>query len=75
MCGDGNGAGIDAASLDHGPSTEFRTHRILNAAGIYVLEKLANLDRVSPAGATIVALPMKVRNGTGGPVRVIALLP
>jgi kynurenine formamidase len=70
-----DGAGIDTASLDHGPSTEFRTHRILNGAGIYGLENLAGLDRLPAAGATLIALPVKIRGGTGGPVRVVALLP
>jgi kynurenine formamidase len=70
-----DGVGIDTASLDHGPSTEFRTHRILNGAGIYGLENVANLDRLPEAGATVFALPMKIRSGTGGPVRIIAMLP
>jgi kynurenine formamidase len=70
-----DGVGIDTASLDHGPSTGFRTHRILNGAGIYGLENLADLERLPAAGAAIVALPMKIREGTGGPVRVIAILP
>ena len=70
-----DGVAIDTASLDHGPSTDFRSHRILNGAGIYGLENVANLDRLPVAGATVLALPMKIRNGTGGPVRVIALLP
>jgi kynurenine formamidase len=70
-----DGVGIDTASLDHGPSTEFLTHRILNGAGIYGLENVANLERLPAAGATILALPMKIRNGTGGPVRIVALLP
>jgi kynurenine formamidase len=69
------GAGIDTASLDHGPSTGFRSHRILNGAGIYGLENVANLDRLQVTGATVIALPMKIRSGTGGPVRVIAILP
>ena len=70
-----DGVGIDTASLDHGPSVDFQTHRILSAAGIYGLENLAAVDRLPPSGATIIALPMKIRNGTGGPVRVIAVLP
>lgn len=70
-----DGAGIDTASLDHGPSTDFRTHRILNGAGIYGLENVASLDRLPATGATIIALPMKIRGGTGGPVRIVALLP
>jgi kynurenine formamidase len=70
-----DGIGIDTASLDHGRSTDFRTHQILNGAGIYGLENVANLDRLPVVGSTIVALPMKIRNGTGGPVRIIAVLP
>jgi kynurenine formamidase len=70
-----DGVGIDTASLDFGPSTEFRAHRVLAVAGIYGLENLANLDAMPPTGATIIALPVKIRGGTGGPARVIALLP
>jgi kynurenine formamidase len=70
-----DGVGIDTASLDHGPSTKFRAHRILNGAGIYGLENLANLDRLPPSGSAIIALPMKIRGGSGGPARVIAILP
>jgi kynurenine formamidase len=70
-----DGVGIDTASLDHGPSTTFESHRILNAAGIYGLENVANVNQLPATGATVLALPMKIRNGTGGPVRVIALLP
>jgi kynurenine formamidase len=70
-----DGVGIDTASLDHGPSKDFRTHRILNGAGIYGLENVADMERLPPAGATIIALPMKIRSGTGGPVRIVAVLP
>jgi kynurenine formamidase len=70
-----DGVGIDTASLDHGPSIDFRTHRILSSSGIYGLENLAGLELLPPKGATVIALPMKIRGGTGGPVRVIALLP
>ena len=70
-----DGIGIDTASLDHGPSTAFETHRILNGAGIYGLENVANVDKLPPTGATIIALPMKIKNGTGGPVRIVAILP
>jgi kynurenine formamidase len=70
-----DGVGIDTASLDHGPSKDFQTHRILGLAGIYGLENVAALDRLPAKGATLIALPMKIRNGTGGPVRIIAMLP
>ena len=70
-----DGVGIDTASLDYGKSTDFRAHRTLTAAGIYGLENIADLDLLPTTGATLIALPMKIRNGTGGPVRIMAILP
>ena len=67
--------GIDTASLDHGPSKGFEAHRALAAADIYGLENVAQLDRLPPTGATLLALPMKIEGGTGGPVRIVAILP
>ena len=67
--------GIDTASLDHGPSTDFPAHRVLNGADVPGLENLAHLERLPPVGAIVIALPMKIAGGTGGPVRVVALLP
>jgi len=67
--------GIDTASLDHGPSTDFIVHQIGAAAGIPNLENLADLSALPPDGFLLVALPMKIEGGTGAPVRAIALLP
>jgi len=67
--------GIDTASLDHGPSKDFEAHRVLGEADIPGLENLAQLERLPPTGATVIALPMKIEGGTGGPCRVIAFLP
>jgi kynurenine formamidase len=69
------GIGIDTASVDYGPSRDFPVHQLLNGAGLYALENVAQLDQVPPTGATIIALPLKIRGGSGGPVRIIALLP
>jgi kynurenine formamidase len=69
------GAGIDTASIDHGPSRLFRAHQVLCAANIYALENVANLERVPPTGATLVALPMKITGGSGAPARIIAFVP
>jgi len=69
------GVGIDTASLDYGRSKDFLTHRILNGANIYGLENVTNLERLPAAGATLIALPMKMGEGTGGPVRIVAVLP
>jgi len=67
--------GIDTASIDHGPSQLFQSHRILFARGIPALENVAYLDRLPPTGATVIALPMKIRGGSGAPLRIVALLP
>jgi len=67
--------GIDTASIDHGPSKDFMAHQILNGANIYGLENVASLEKLPAKGATVIALPMKIKGGTGGPARIIALLP
>jgi len=69
------GVGIDTASLDYGPSKDFIAHRILNGGNVYGLENVAQMERVPARGATIVALPMKIKGGSGAPTRIIALLP
>jgi kynurenine formamidase len=70
-----DGVGIDTASIDHGPSQEFGAHRVLAAANIYNLENLMALERLPAKGATLIALPMKITGGSGGPVRAVAVLP
>lgn len=67
--------GIDTASIDRGTSTDFRAHQVLAAAGVPVFENLANLERLPARRATVVALPMKIRGGSGGPLRALAILP
>ncbi|MBS1808325.1 MAG: cyclase family protein [Acidobacteria bacterium] len=70
-----NAIGIDTASIDYGPTRDFIAHQILNGANIYGLENVANLEKLPATGATLIALPMKIKGGTGGPVRIIAILP
>jgi kynurenine formamidase len=67
--------GVDTASIDHGPSTDFLVHRVAAARNVPGLENLTNLDRLPVRGATVIALPMKIEGGSGGPLRAIALLP
>jgi kynurenine formamidase len=69
------GLGIDTLSVDYGPSKTFEVHRTDLPAGLYNLENLANLDQLPGAGAFLIAAPIKLEGGTGGPVRVFALLP
>jgi kynurenine formamidase len=66
--------GIDTASIDRGKSTKFEAHRVLAEAGVPIFENVANLDGV-PADSWIVAAPMKIEGGTGGPLRLLALAP
>jgi kynurenine formamidase len=67
--------GVDTASIDHGPSRDFRVHRLVAAANVPGLENLASLEALPATGAWVIALPMKIAGGSGGPLRAIALLP
>ncbi len=67
--------GIDTPSIDDGQSTTFDSHQILFAADIPGFENVANLERLPATGAFVIALPMKIAGGSGGPLRVVALLP
>ncbi len=66
--------GIDTASIDYGPSTQFESHVVLAEHNVPVFENVANLDRLPARGFTVVALPMKIEGGSGGPLRIVALL-
>jgi kynurenine formamidase len=67
--------GLDTPSLDFGQSADFKTHQVLMGANVPGFENLANLDKLPAAGAYIVALPMKIGGGSGGPLRIIAAIP
>jgi kynurenine formamidase len=67
--------GLDTASIDYGASKDFIVHRIASAAGVPGLENLASLDQVPEVGAWVIALPMKIGGGSGGPLRAVALVP
>ncbi|MEP6995745.1 MAG: cyclase family protein [Acidobacteriota bacterium] len=67
--------GVDTASIDPGASQDFPVHRLANGANVPGLENIANLEQVPESGAWIIALPMKIAGGSGGPVRIVALVP
>jgi kynurenine formamidase len=67
--------GIDTPSIDHGPSREFLSHRALFESSIPVFENVAQLDALPARDFSVVALPMLIRGGSGGPLRIIAILP
>jgi kynurenine formamidase len=68
------GLGIDTSSIDYGPSKDFEVHHLTLEAGLYHLENLANLEKLPPHGACVIALPLKLGGGSGSPARVLALL-
>jgi kynurenine formamidase len=67
--------GIDTASIDRGQSTQFEAHRVLGAAGVPVFENVASLGDLPADGFQVVALPMKIQGGSGGPLRALAIVP
>ena len=67
--------GVDTASIDNGQSQDFRVHQVAGAANVPGLENLTNLNQLPAKGAVLIALPMKIGGGSGGPVRVVALIP
>jgi kynurenine formamidase len=69
------GIAIDTPSIDYGKSKDFKVHRILFAADKLALENIANLDRLPAKGATLYVMPMLIKDGTGAPARVFAMLP
>jgi kynurenine formamidase len=66
--------GLDTPSIDYGPSTLFESHRTLFSNNIPALENVANLDKLPVRGFSVIALPMKIKGGSGGPVRIVAVV-
>ena len=70
-----SGLGCDTMSIDYGASQDFAVHHLALGAGLYHLENLADLSALPENGAFLIAAPIKLEGGSGGPVRVFALLP
>lgn len=66
--------GVDTASIDPGTSQDFPVHRLAAANAVVGIENLTNLEALPAVGATVIALPMKIAGGSGGPARVVALV-
>lgn len=66
--------GLDTPSIDHGPSKDFKSHQVLFGENVPAFENVANLDRLPATGAYVIALPMKIKGGSGGPLRIVAWL-
>lgn len=67
--------GIDTPSIDYGQSQDFETHVALMTNNIPAFENVADMSALPPTGSTIIALPMKIEGGSGGPLRIVAHLP
>jgi kynurenine formamidase len=70
-----SGLGCDTMSIDYGASADFAVHRLTLGSALYHLENLADLSALPETGAFLVVAPIKLEGGSGGPVRVFALLP
>jgi len=70
-----NAVGIDSPSIDYGQSSNYGVHRRLFASNVPAFENVANLEQLPAMGAYVIALPFKIKGGTGGPLRIVALLP
>lgn len=66
--------GLDTPSIDYGQSKDFKSHQVLLGRNIPVFENVANLDKLPVKGSFVIAMPMKIEGGSGGPLRLIAWL-
>jgi kynurenine formamidase len=66
--------GLDTASIDFGQSTKFESHQILFERNVPAFENVANLDKLPLKGFSVIALPMKIKGGSGGPLRIVGYL-
>lgn len=66
--------GLDTPSIDYGQSQYFESHVIMFRNNVPAFENVANLDRLPAKDFVVVALPMKIKGGSGGPLRIIAIL-
>ncbi|HYN84571.1 MAG TPA: cyclase family protein [Pyrinomonadaceae bacterium] len=66
--------GLDTPSIDYGQSKLFESHRILFERNVPAFENLANLGELPAKDFYVVALPMKIKGGSGGPLRAAAFI-
>jgi kynurenine formamidase len=69
-----NAIGIDTPSIDFGQSQYFKSHVTLMTNDIPAFENLTNLDQLPEKDFNIIALPMKIKGGSGAPLRIVAVL-
>lgn len=64
--------GIDTPSIDRGQSRRFEAHVELMTHNIPAFENVGDMSMLPATGSTIIALPMKIEGGSGGPLRIVA---
>ncbi|MGZ2747222.1 cyclase family protein [Burkholderia stagnalis] len=73
------GFGVETINTDAGQSyawpIPYPCHTLMHGANRYGLQCLTNLDQLPPVGAVIVSAPLKIKGGSGSPLRVLALIP
>lgn len=73
------GVGVETVGTDAGQAgtfdPPFPNHTFMHGAGKFGITSLINLDQLPPTGALVIAAPLKIVNGSGSPLRVIALTP
>jgi len=67
--------GLDTPSIDYGQSKDFAAHVELMTHDIPAFENVADMSELPPTGSTIIALPFKIEGGSGGPLRIVAVVP
>jgi kynurenine formamidase len=76
---DVNGWGVEAIGTDAGQAFSFEpafpAHHLMHGANKLGLASLCNLDELPPTGAILITTPLKIKNGSGSPLRVLALIP
>src|SRR5262250_1600173 len=75
---DVNGWGVEAVGTDAGLAFGFEpafpAHHLMHGAKKLGLASLTNLDQLPPTGAVLITPPLKIKNGSGSPLRVLALV-
>jgi len=73
-----HGFGVETIGTDAGQAHLFDppypAHTLFHGAGLYGLQCLENLDQLPPSGAVLMAAPLKIKGGSGSPLRVLALV-
>ncbi|HYW72947.1 MAG TPA: cyclase family protein [Pyrinomonadaceae bacterium] len=66
--------GLDTPSIDYGQTTLYESHQVLFAKNVPAFENLADLTALPAEGFIVIAMPMKIAGGSGGPLRIAAIV-